>query len=303
MKKLFTLVVIIFIATALLNSCQKLEEIASSGNLYNNNGHLQQTKDYSSQVAFKWMDMQLRLIRTNPTPLGGLPPQRYFGYSAIALYESVVPGMPAYQSLSGQLTNMPDMPQTLPGNSYYWPVCGNTALAAMTRNFFTNASVANLVSVDSLENDLNSSYQMQTDTAEFHRSVNFGRAVALLVFNWSKADGAANANAPYIPPVGPGLWAPTPPAFAAAFGPYWGNNRLMVANGLEGAAPQAPPVYSEDPTSDYYKMVKEVYDVSQALTQEQKDIAIYYRDNPGFGGAHYLSILKQVLVQEDPKLD
>jgi hypothetical protein len=133
--------------------------------------------------------------------------------------------------------------------------------------------------------------------------VNFGKAVALLVFNWSTTDGASNANAPYVPPVGPGLWAPTPPAFAPAFGPYWGNNRLLVANSLDGTAPPAPPAYSEVPTSDYFMMVKDVYDVSQALTPEQKAIAIYYRDNPGFGGGHYLSILEQVLVQEDPQLD
>jgi hypothetical protein len=221
MKKLGALVAIIIIATTLLNSCQKLEEIASVANVDQSHGHLQQTKIYSSEVAFKWIDMQLRLMRTNPTPLGGVPPQRYYGYSAIALYESVVPGMPAYQSLSGQLTDMPAMPKTLPGYAYYWPACGNAALAAMTRNFFTNASDANKASVDSLENALNSAYQMQTDTAELLRSANFGKAVALLVFNWSKADGAVNANAPYIPPVGPGLWVPTPPAFAAAFGPYW----------------------------------------------------------------------------------
>jgi len=303
MKKLVTPVAIIFMATTLLNSCKKWEDIVSSENLNRSHGHLEQTKAYSSEVAFKWMDMQLRLIRTNPTPLGGVPPQRYFGYSAIAMYESVVPGMPSYQSLSGQLTDMPAMTQTLPGYDYYWPACGNAAMAAMTRNFFTNASAANKASVDSLENALNDAYQLQTDTAEFHRSVNFGKAVALLVFNWSKNDGASNANAPYTPPIGPGLWAPTPPAFAAAFGPYWGNNRLMVPNSLDGAAPQAPPVYSEDPSSDFYKMVKEVYDVSQTLTPEQRAIAIYYRDNPGFGGGHYLSILKQILVQENPQLD
>ena len=50
-------------------------------------------------------------------------------------------------------------------------------------------------------------------------------------------------------------------------------------------------------------MVKEVYDISQTLTPEQTAIALYYRDNPGFGGGHYLSILKQVLEQEQPQLD
>ena len=81
--------------------------------------------------------MQLRLFRTNATPIGGLPPQRYYAYSAIALYESVVPGMPAYQTLSGQLTDMPAMPQTLPGFAYHWPTCANATLAAMSQEFFS----------------------------------------------------------------------------------------------------------------------------------------------------------------------
>jgi len=57
----------------------------SSANANSLNGHLKQTKTYSSEVAFKWIDMQLRLFRTNATPIGGLPPARYFAYSAIAL--------------------------------------------------------------------------------------------------------------------------------------------------------------------------------------------------------------------------
>jgi len=282
-----------------MNPQDRWGESVSHGYAEGSQGHLKQTKTYSSEVAFKWIDMQLRLIRTNPTPLGGVPPQRYFGYSAIALYESVVPGMPSYQSLSGQLTDLPEMPQTLHGYAYYWPACGNSALAAMTRSFFTSATPVNKAAIDSLENALNDAFKSETDNDEFLRSADFGKAIAQEVFNWSKNDGAANANAAYTPPVGPGLWAPTPPAFLAAFGPYWGNNRLMVPNSLDGADPQAPPSYSEDPSSDFYLMVKDVYDVSVALTPEQKAIAAYYRDNPGYGGGHYLSILKQVLVQEN----
>ena len=310
MKKLIAPIAVILTAITLFNSCKKemdeklqWQENDSHSNGNGIYGHLKQTKTFSSEVAFKWIDMQLELIRTNPTPLGGVPPQRYYAYSAIALYESVVPGMPSYRSLSGQLTDMPDMPKTLNGYAYYWPACGNAAMAAMTRNFFTNATLASKASVDSLENALNNAFQTQTDNDEFQRSVDFGKAVAQEVFNWSKNDGASNANAPYTPPVGPGLWAPTPPGFLPAFGPYWGNNRLMVANSLNGVAPQAPPAYSEDPSSDFYNMAKEVYDVSQALTPEQTAIAVYYRDNPGFGGGHYLSTLKQVLVQENPQLD
>jgi hypothetical protein len=266
-------------------------------------GHLNQTNIYSSEVAFKWIDMQLRLFRTNATPIGGLPPARYFAYSAIALYESVVPGMPSYQTLSGQLTGMPAMPQTTPGLAYHWPTCANAALAAMSRNFFPGTSAANISAMDSLENSLNSTYKAEVGNDKFQRSVQFGKSIAQLIFDWSKTDGSADANAPYTPPVGPGLWVPTPPALAAPFGPYWGNNRLMVQGSLDGSTPLAPPVYSTDPSSDYYKMVKEVYDISQTLTPEQTAIALYYRDNPGFGGGHYLSILRQVLQQENPQLD
>ncbi len=280
----------------------KQQEIVAKANS-NIHGHLKQTKTYSSEVAFKWIDMQLRLFRTNATPIGGLPPQRYYGYSAIALYESVVPGMPAYQTLSGQLTDMPAMPQTLPGYAYHWPSCGNAALAAMTRNFFPNTSTANKASIDSLENALNSVYQTDITVEEFQRSVNFGKTIAQLIFDWSKTDGASVANTPYTPPVGAGLWVRTPPALAAAFGPYWGNNRLMVAGSLNGSTPPPPPSYSTNPSSDYYQMVKEVYDISQTLIPEQTATALYYRDNPGFGGGHYLSILRQVLQQEQPQLD
>ena len=37
----------------------------------------------------------------------GLNSARYMAYCGVALYESVVPGMPGYQTLYGQLINMP----------------------------------------------------------------------------------------------------------------------------------------------------------------------------------------------------
>ncbi len=262
------------------------------------------TNAYSSEVAIKWMGMQLELIRTSSPFIGGLPPSRPFAYAGIALYEAVVPGMPAYRSLSGQLTNMPAMPKTVPGYVYHWPTCANAALAAMNRNFFPNTSEANKAAINALENELNKAYRSETDKATFQRSVDFGKTVAQLLFDWSKTDGYdTNSNKPYIPPAGPGLWAPTPPGFAPAFGPYWGDHRLFVAGSLDGIAPLAPPAYSTDPSSDYYQMAKEVYDISQTLSPDQIALALFYRDYPGFGDGHYISILKQLLQQEKPPLD
>ena len=257
----------------------------------------------SSEVAFKWVGMQLELMRTSSPFIGGLPPSRPFAYTGIALYEAMVPGMPGYQTLSGQLAGMPAMPKTVPGVVYHWPASANAALAVMTRQFFPNASDACKVAINELENKFNALYKTEAGELVFQRSVQYGKAVAQLVYEWSTTDGAANANASFTPPAGAGLWMPTPPTFTKAFGPYWGNNRLFVAGSLDGTAPKAPPLYSTNPASDYYKMVREVYEISQTLTEDQRALALFYRDYPGFGDGHYLSILKQILEQEQTKLD
>ncbi len=103
MKRYALHVALIFTAMFFFYSCEKEMESDQqlktdpSVNALKGTGHLKQTKTFSSEVAFKWMNMQLRLVRLNPTPLGGTPSHRYFCYGGVALYESVVPGMPAYK--------------------------------------------------------------------------------------------------------------------------------------------------------------------------------------------------------------
>jgi hypothetical protein len=169
---------------------------------------------------------------------------------------------------------------------------------------FPTTSAANMASIDSLENALNTSYSAATDAEIISRSVQFGRDIAQKVFDWSETDGYKHASDPYTPPSDPGLWVPSPPAFAPASTPYWGNRRTIVPGSIDNTQPGPPIAYSEDPSSDFYKMVQHVYDASQTLTQAQIDQALYWRDIPGVTTpGHYLSILKQVLEIEQPALD
>lgn len=288
------------ITAIFLSACDK-----ETNNPGNQNGHLNQTKNYSSVVAQKWLDMQLRILKqpagSNPYGLNNI---RYFAYCGIALYESVVPGMPSYRSLHGQLANMPLIPVNEHGKAYHWAASANAALAFMNKNFFSNSSAANIASMDSLENALNAEYQSQASPEIFQRSIDFGKTVAQKIFDWSKTDGALTVNPPFVPPVGTGIWSNTPPNPTAIFAPYWGNNRLLVQGSLDNTSSPPPPSYSTDPSSDYYAMVKEVYDVSQALTPEQTATALYFRDSPGFpAGGHYVSIFSQILNLKNPQLD
>ena len=196
------------------------EEIASVANSNNQHGHLQQTNTFSSEVVIKWMDMQLQLMRTAT----GIPNNAFtrpYAYSGIALYEAVVPGMPAYQSLAGQLSGLSDLPHTEPGFAYHWPCSANAALAYMNKQMFPTTSAANKTSIDSLENALNTQYQGEVDAETINRSIAFGKAVAQKIFEWSETDGYLHASDPYTAPTGPGLWAPTNPDLLEQYKDRW----------------------------------------------------------------------------------
>ncbi len=307
-------------------SCQKetkqfpvQEEIASAqNNNSNENGHLQQTKTFSSDVVVRWLNMQLDMLRV---PLaagtGTQAANRAMAYCGIATYESVVPGMPAYQSLSGQLNGFPEMPTAEPGKAYHWAASANATLAEMNRRLFPTTSAANKASIDNLENTLRATYATEVNATTLDRSIAFGKEVATRVFAWAATDGSANVNPPYVPSasfVGPAFWVQslgagntlltTPPNNPQATNPYASQLRLITPDVTTGTALEPPPPYSANPASAFYAMVKDVYDKSQALTPAQTAMALYHRDAPGYpGGGHFVAILAQVLVKAGSMLD
>ncbi|HEV8273466.1 MAG TPA: hypothetical protein VGQ04_19260, partial [Chitinophagaceae bacterium] len=123
-RKMLSWLCILILPLTIFISCQKQvdkpatqqqsEEVGAANN--NGHGHLQQTKTFSSDVVVSWINLQLQMNKA-PLPAGtaGQANDRCQAYCGIALYESVVPGMPAYQTLSGQLTDFPAMPSTEPG--------------------------------------------------------------------------------------------------------------------------------------------------------------------------------------------
>ena len=230
-KNILQLFLVAIIFSVVLFSCQKeinkqpnpLEEIATAAN--QDHGHLKQTKTFSLEVLQKWLALKYRILLTpqEQSTTGGFLVARFYAALGISLYESVVPGMPAYQSLSGQLIDMPAMPSTSPGLAYHWAASANAALAHTFRKFLPTTSATNKASIDSLENALNIQYNTEVNASTCQRSKDFGKSVAELVFNWSNENGFTSLNPIYVPPVGPGLWIPTPPNFAAPIGPYSGE--------------------------------------------------------------------------------
>ena len=279
-------------------SCQKGDDTQITEN------SLRGKPSYSSDVLDKWMTMQLRLMR-NATGIANHAFARHFGYSGIAAFESLKPGMARQVAeWSDKWNGLSGLPAPTQARKYYLPANVNSAMAAINKAMFPNASAVDKAAIDSLELALKNEFLSSHSAEIITTSTEYGKAVASAVFNWSENDGYKNASAPYTIPVGEGLWKPTPPAFAQPATPYWGNNKTIVKGSTFNTQPGHPVFYSTEPSSDYYKMVKEVYDASLVLTEDQKAMANFWKDIPGTSSpGHWLSILQQVIKQTGATLE
>lgn len=266
-----------------------------------------QTNTFTSDVVVRWLNQQLNMFRL-PLATGSTAPSadRAFAYTGIALYEAVVPGMPSYRSLGGQLAGFPQMPSIETGKQYHWAASANAALAEIDRSLFAGTSQANKDSMNLLEATLQAEYAKDVDSATLRRSIEFGRAVAKQVWAWAQGDGTTEIGQQpaYVISVGTGLWTKEYTAAGAA-NPYHRLRRQMVPGSRDGAAaPALPFPFSTDPASQYYAMAKEVYDISQGLTDQQRNIALYHREGLGYGGGSSIAgQLAAVFTTANAKLD
>lgn len=176
-------------------------------------------------------------------------------------------------------------------------------MASITRQFFESTSAANMGTIDSLENIYKTKFQNEADANKISNAEDYGVRVATSIFEWSKTDGAHQAyknivDPNYIPPVGAGLWIPTPAAFGPAVHPHWGANRSFVANSANLTQPGPSITYSAEIKSPFYNMVNELYTISLSLTHEDSTIAKFWGDQPGNLNvpAHATKILIQLIV-------
>ncbi len=260
-------------------------------------------KKYSNDVAIEWINLQQKMTLRTPG-FGPGPAGRAFAYSGVTMYESVLPaitGFHGFVHLEGAV-----LPKADKNKKYYWPASVNGSMKAVLTSFFTAPNVdptvaaANKFSIDSLYTVFAGKFAGQASQEALDRSADFGDQVGKAVFLWSGSDGATTPRPPYVLPVGSGLWITTPPAFAPAANPYGGTFRTFIPNLVDRVNVPAPVPYSLDPASDYFKMVKLVYDKSLVLTPDEVNIAKTWGDIPGNynGPAHFTNVLSQLIRKE-----
>lgn len=246
---------------------------------------------YSAEVATEWFGLALLLAQQTP---GMSPPvaSRALAYLGLTLYESVVAGMPDHRSLTGQLNELQSLPWAQPDEALHWPTVAHSAMAAMTRMMFPHASAENRARIDLLERSLPlklaRDFDPQRVGADMRtRSETFGKLMAMAIMTWARTDGGHEAWGPlrrhqanYVPPSGAGQWTPTAPAFGAPLLPWWGGVRPFALNSAGTCPAPTPPAFEERASSVFQRETEEVLRLSQAATQEQRQVSLYWADDP-----------------------
>ncbi len=308
MKKMKLTSMLLFIGALLIifTGCKKNDHPGfpcdSSGE---NNADLQNAQliKLGADVPAKWYALAITLSRTTPNQNIGPIIARAFGYMGVAFYESVVSGLPKYQSIQKQLNGLPALPKISCGEFYFYPACANAALANMVHHMFGNTSPSQNFTIDSLENSFNTTFGSIIPTNVLDRSSAFGKSISDAIYAWSVSDGGDQVYldpypTTYVPPAGPGLWVPLPGQLSQV--PYWGNNRTFIKDNATNTQPPPPPAYSIDPSSQLYKEELEVYNESINQNPEHAIIAKYWAALPG--PCVSISILSSVLAAKNASL-
>lgn len=103
-----------------------------------------------------------------------------------------------------------------------------------------------------------------------------------IILQYAKADGFARLNnlKRYTPKTADGYWKPTPPVFMAPVEPNWNTIRTFVLDSAQQFKVQSPAVYDTAKQSSFFTQLMEVYNITNAANQSQKNIAMFWDCNP-----------------------
>ena len=245
---------------------------------------------------------------------------RVFAYPNIAAYEIMAKGNTKYVSLSNQLNELPETPDPEEGLKV------NYQLAALIAHIDLNRKL--IFSEDRMLAFRDSLYGIweMTNKKEFEDSKKYGLRVAKHIGAWMDKDNYNQTRTMSkftVDTDDPGRWQPTPPSYMDGLEPHWNKIRPFVIESAAQFKPVPPPPFSMKKDSDFYKELKEVYDISNEITEkgdESDEVAIaqFWDCNPYVSvtrghlmfatkkitpGAHWIGITKIACRKSDYDFD
>ncbi len=265
------------------------------------------TSTFDGELASDWLKIHLDLIKSTP---GFAPPvaARSLGYTSLALYESVVAGMPGHNTLKGQINGLTMLPIADTTKIYNWGLVASVAQYSLLTQLFITTSDKNKRKLDSVRVVYENKYKIGTTDEVIDRSVRYGALLATSIYEFSKTDGGTSGhltNFPqsYVVPNGIGYWKPTGTQLIPLL-PDWGNNRPLVKANEEDKL-KTPVPFSFEKNTTFFSEGKKVFDASKNLSSNQKAIANFFADGTGTvtPPGHHFNVARVIFLKKKSKLD
>ena len=220
---------------------------------------------------------------------GFSPPvaSRIYAYTNIAAYETLVG--------SGDSSKLPSLSGKFPGLELPLPKenAGSFDSRVAVVSAFHDVAVEMVYRdylIDSVEVKLLSSLkELVSDPIVYDRSLQYGKAIAKKIIEWSTKDGYTKTrNLPrYVPTGKVGAWVPTPPTYGEAVEPYWFRLRPFIMDSASQFSQFPPPEpFSTEKGSSFHNYALQVYRAGKNLTEDQIKIAKHWDCNPQVSVIH-----------------
>ncbi|SNY94580.1 vanadium-dependent haloperoxidase [Flagellimonas pacifica] len=223
---------------------------------------------------------------------------RIYAYPNVAAYEILAKNDDSYKSLAGQLRNLESIPEPQEKEKI------NFELAALIAHIDMSKKL--IFSEERIETYQDSLYNTWSEKNEvvFNASKTYGLKVSEHIAAWMDKDNYKQTRT--MPKFSvnsddPSRWQPTPPSYMDGIEPHWNKIRPFVIDSAGQFKPLPPPPFSMEEDSDFYKEVREVYDISNEITakgDESEEVAIaqFWDCNP------YVSVTRGHLMFATKKI-
>ena len=219
---------------------------------------------------------------------------RVYVYPLLAAYEAGKFSKTDANSITAQLKGFADMPKPESGKNYNFAVASIKALCETAKKVVFSTKEIDDFEVKTLN-------EMKAGLTEevFNNSTAFGESVANIVIKRLSSDNYKETRGMERFEVKNGIkgrWVPTPPDYADGVEPHWAKMKALTMDTVSQFRPIAPPQYSEDKNSAFWKELVEVHEISKTLVEERENILTFWDDNP------FVSRHKGHLMFQDKKM-
>jgi len=209
---------------------------------------------------------------TNP-PLSS----RFYSYACLAGYEVIAQNNPSFKSMRYVLKDYPVINKPTIRN-YSYRIAAVFAMLEMIKTLQPSGE-----KVDSLGTYL-SDYFANSGTSKeiLDSSKAYANIISKAILSYAKTDGyrLISSLKRYTPLKGQGNWFPTPPLYLNAVEPYFNTVRTFYLDSASLFKPIPPVEFSGLKTSDFFKLMQDVYLESKSLNQSHQEISSFWDCNP-----------------------